>query len=636
MADVWFTDSETMRHDNLWVFKNKRTKAIRVIHNDPYALQDFIASDPDMFLAGFNMRDYDQYILKGCLLGYNNEQLKELNDLLIFGELQEVWDYFGAEAWDVTMPAIIDLYHDMLHLSLKEIEGNMGRTVDEFEIDFDREEPLTPEELERLIEYCISDVEATEALYYERMSYIKAKKDLCDMVGLDDAKMMIHSNARVTAEAMHGMKLDPFETWGREYYVDYAPWHIIRRDKLPQEVYDYVVDANSCTGVTEDEEFGELLFDFLGVPTVLGVGGIHAATGELYEHTFKMGARKGQTEIKKRSIPSHFVSDDEYVVVLQDIGSFYPWIMILFDCLSRNIPDEHKPKYLEFLETRMEAKAEKAKCIAKGDSKGALKYEAIAEAAKLVLNTLYGTMKNKYNKLYDPFMATSVCLNGQLFIIDLVLRIKEVIDEIEIVQLNTDGWMLRLPRKKLATLLAVTDAWCELTGFTVDTDVVKQIWQRDVNNYVMEDSDGKITAKGAMVKLWEGGNYRSNSMSILHTALVEKMIHNVEIEDTINKCDDLEKFQMILKAGRTFKNCVKIPFYEPDGEAMSLTGKIHRVYAAKEGGYTYYKCTENDRRNRFPNAPLCAQGDEITLANLDKQWYIDMAYDRYNAFIGKE
>ena len=87
----------------------------------------------------------------------------------------------------------------------------------------------------------------------------------------------------------------------------------------------------------------------------------------------------------------------------RDAGSYYPHLMTIDGYCSRNIPNAEI--YAEMLEKRMQAKKS-------GD-------KATANALKLVANTTYGAMLNKYNALFDPLMGRSVCITGQLRLLEL-------------------------------------------------------------------------------------------------------------------------------------------------------------------------------------------------------------------------
>ena len=121
--------------------------------------------------------------------------------------------------------------------------------------------------------------------------------------------------------------------------------------------------------------------------------------------------------------------------------------MTIYGYTSRNIPS---PQIFEtVLDNRMEAK--KA-----GD-------KATADALKLVVNTTYGASKNRYNELYDPLMARSVCISGQLFLMELAGHLYQDIPDLIINQINTDGIMVEFDEEYLDAVHAITDEWQQRT-----------------------------------------------------------------------------------------------------------------------------------------------------------------------------
>ena len=151
---------------------------------------------------------------------------------------------------------------------------------------------------------------------------------------------------------------------------------------------------------------------------------------------------------------------------------------------SRNIPSPQI--YEDILDRRMKAKAA-------GD-------KHTANALKLVCNTTYGCLLNQYNDLYDPLMGRSVCISGQLYLLELAEHCYQEIEGLRIVQLNTDGIMVECDKKDYDTLTAICAEWQSRTGFDLEEDTVVKIAQKDVNNYSQ-----KSNAENMMVKLKAAG-----------------------------------------------------------------------------------------------------------------------------------
>ena len=604
--DLWFSDFECFAHDWLFVAKRQRDGETISCWNDPETVQDFVELMTPV-LVGFNYRDYDSWLLKGILLGWSPEEIKHINDTIIHeSDRSMTWNLFQG-CW-VDLPPIIDLIPDIVpRMGLKNIEANIGMSIVESSVPFDIDRRLTADERDEVLRYCVHDVEATEALYALRFDYLTAKTNLCELKGIDPLTMLKHSNARIVSEVMEAVRTTPsFETYAIPENIDITT--------IPDDVVNYVMMLNTdnCT----DKSYPSLEFLFHGCPTVVGLGGIHAAVPSYMEH-----------------------ATDARAILMQDIGSYYPSLIINNGYMSRAVPDVRV--YERFYDTRMAAKA-------MGD-------KATADAAKLVLNTTYGTMKDTYNKMFDPMQATRVCLSGQLYIIDLIETMYRAAgDGLTLVQLNTDGWVVSCPREALRTVQQAVEAWQARTGLVVETDEVAIIVQANVNNYALRFADGKNKAKGGVVAKWAGGDFKSNSATIIDAAVLSFLLDDVPIADTIDACSDIERFQIVAKAGRTFSKVVHQQFY-PDNESAANpieveTQRCNRVYATTDiwmGGIFKVKMEDGKEtgRSRIPLTPehcfvdnenLWQKNGDLALTTLDKSWYAALATEKAKAFITRD
>ena len=81
MDNLYIFDCEVFACDWLFVFKRVADGQYIVIHNDPDALRFFIEERP--WIAGFNNKHYDNFIIKAILAGATPEGVKAVNDLII-------------------------------------------------------------------------------------------------------------------------------------------------------------------------------------------------------------------------------------------------------------------------------------------------------------------------------------------------------------------------------------------------------------------------------------------------------------------------------------------------------------------------------------------------------------------------
>ena len=295
---------------------------------------------------------------------------------------------------------------------------------------------------------------------------------------------------------------------------------------------------------------------------------------------------------------------------------------------SRNIP---KPQiFADMLERRMKAK--KA-----GD-------KSLANALKLVANTTYGATLNRYNDLYDPLMARSVCVSGQLYLLELAEHLHQDIPDLKIVQLNTDGIMVEFDDSQYEAVIAITKEWQERTGFELEEDKIAAIIQKDVNNYVEIAKDGSIKTKGGYLVrgIAPAGAFNiNNNATIVAKAITEYFIHQTPVDKTINECSDIKEFQVIAKAGTKYKEA----YHVVDGEKLPVQ-KVNRVYATNDKRYgKVFKVKATDdsesKIGRLPDHCLIDNTavdspNHTSIDLIDKSWYIAQAVDGINKFLGIE
>lgn len=581
-------DCEVFAHDWLVVFKDYETKHFTVIYNDNAALRACI--DDETVYCGFNSKGYDQYIIKAICAGFSPEEIKQVNDWIIAGN--QGWEcplLSGVRIWFNN----IDIKDDMqMGLSLKAIEGHLGMDICETEVDFTLERQLTPEELEDTIKYCKHDVDATERILDLRKNYLQNKINIGKLAGLDEVKAMSMTNAKLTAALLKARLTEHDDERAYQYPEN------LRREYIPQEVFDFF-DRMKDDSLSDKEVFtGKLNISIGDCPVTIGYGGIHGALPNfIWKET---GGR---------------------IIRNYDVASYYPHLMTLYGYTSRNIPSPEI--FSEVLESRMKAKAA-------GDT-------ATANALKLVVNTNYGASLNKYNDLYDPLMGRSVCVTGQLFLLELARHLYTMVDDLRIVQLNTDGIMIEFDDIQYDQVQEILNEWQSRTGFELEEDCIAQIAQKDVNNYVEVQPSGKFKTKGGYLVrgIAPAGAFNvNNNATIVAKALVEYFVHGTPPEDTINACDDIFQFQIIAKAGAKYREA----YHMVDGEKVQVQ-KVNRIYATADPRYgkLFKVKAENDSEAKIEMLPdhcIIDNDNHLSITDVDKQFYIDMAKKRINDFMG--
>lgn len=595
--DIFIFDCEVFAHDWLFVFKEIATGEYTVIHNDNDAVVAFMERNP--FLGGFNNKHYDNFILKGVMCGLTPEQIKEINDLIIVEEVNG-WDIPVLREYRVYFDSF-DLMDDcQVGLSLKAIEAHLGIPIEETEVDFNITHRLSEKELQETIYYCKYDVDATEKLYHLRQAYLKNKITLGKARNLTDRQAMYMTNAKLTSVYLKAQK--PEKPWNDERNYQY-PEKLLRQ-YIPQEVFDFF-DRMKDDRIPNDELFSSKLEIMVGVcPCTIAYGGIHGAIPTYVEEA-----------TETRTIRN------------KDVASYYPHLMTLMGYCSRNMPS---PKMFEdTLEERVAAK--KA-----GD-------KATANALKLVLNTTYGAMLNgkdgtAFNDLYDPLMGRSVCISGQLFLLELSEHLIAECPTLKIIQLNTDGIMVSFDHEDEAKYQEITQEWQDRTGFELEEDFIRKIVQKDVNNYVEVPADGgepKVKGGQLVRGIAPAGAFNiNNNAVVVARAIKQYFIDGTPPEETIAASENILDFQLIAKAGGKYSQC-----YHLVGGEKVIVQKVNRVYAVsdKSKGTVYKTHAVTGRDAKVAGLPThCAidNNNNLSIEVVDRKWYVKLAKKYINDFLG--
>jgi hypothetical protein len=595
-------DPNTGRSFWLVVFIEYKTRKGKVIINDDEALKDFYEKFKDDIFIGFNCRSYDQFILKGLLLGmdagYINDKLIEENKK-------------GYEVVRNGYKIPFNNFDIMPNppVGLKTLEGFMGSKIKESSVPFDLDRPLTEEEIKETIQYCIHDVKETIKVFDAKREEFDSQLGLIEMFDLDMSlfsKTKAQLSAYILGAEKHPNRGDEFEFIFPE---------TIKLDKY-NYINEWYKNPANRRYVDNNGKKNQLITEIAGVEHVLGFGGIHAAKSNYY---------------------------GEGIILCCDVASLYPSIMINYNFLSRNVKEPLKFK--EVRDKRLSLKKIK-------DKK--------EKPLKVVINGTFGASKDQFNALYDPLMANNVCIAGQLLLVDLIEKVEPFC---ELIQSNTDGIYMKVDsRENVNKIKEVAAEWEKRTELDLDWDEHIKIYQKDVNNYILipeelYDEEGKPRwkTKGAYVKKLNDLDY---DLPIVNKAMVNYFVHEIPIEETINQCNELREFQKIVKLKspyiNAYKNCTfskKKIVNEETGKMKTITAwdengeilqdKTFRVFAStREEDGAIFKKKEGKNPEKFANTPEKAfiNNNDIKGAvapdYLDKQYYIDLAQERIDQYLG--
>lgn len=558
-----FYDFEVFKYDWLVVIINPITKTKSIIINDSEKLRGYYDQYKNEIFVGYNSRRYDQFILKGILCGFDPYKISKH----IIEENKPGWSY--SQLFRQYSLNDFDL---LLRTDggLKTLEAFMGHDIQESSVSFDIDRKLTDAEIAETVKYCTHDVEESIEVFMNR------KEEFDAMMGL----IRIFKRPLSDISKTKSQLVAAICGGTRKKFDDEFDFEIASTLKLNK--YKYIADWYR-NPVNRDYSKTQKVM-VAGIPHIFAWGGIHGASDEPYY--------------------------GEGIYILADVQAYYPSMQMRYKWGYRNMGTSENFETIHSENIRLK----------KIDKKARFPY-------KIADNSVSGQLKDKYSAIYDPRDNNAICVNGQLFLLDLIEKLEPYC---ELIQSNTDGILIKIKTMKDFDLIDdIVWEWEQRTGMIMEFDVFTKVFQKDVNNYLIVKPDGSYKSKGAYVKSLGPLDY---DLPIVNKALIEYMTHHIPVEKTINDCDDLIMFQKVIKLSGKYK------FVYHNGH--KYVNKCYRVFASKRGSDTYIgKCKDVGATiEKFANTPSKCFIDNTNVNGrkipdyLDKQWYIDLAYERLRQF----
>lgn len=576
-----FYDIEVFSRDSLVVFRDGETGktehfwSVREPDSRENGFEPITERIRGKTLAGYNNYHYDDLILYAMICGAPQTRIREISDDILRGENMKVFSNIASRHFDALSVTTLDCMQqiDVSCPSLKKIEGNMGRSIVESPIPFDIDRPLTDGEREEVLRYCSYDAESTEKIYdLRRESYFDVKESLISMEGTNRCRKW--NTTTISANILLNRSQKPWMT----LRVPERLWRNV--PAIPDEVWKMWED-HSWYGCGDGKGKSVTVRKF-GCDMTFGLGGLHGANST-------------------KNVFGH--------VILLDVASMYPSIIIGLNALGKGTE-----KYRKIRDERVQLKRTDP---------------ARAKAMKLVLNSVYGSMKNTYSGLYNPMAASTVCIYGQIALADLCGRLYDA--GYMIVNVNTDGVAFTDVSGAGEDYRFLWMEWEDDYGLSLEKEEFDSWIQKDVNNYIARQGDRIKTKGGDCCRYQSDSFFSCNDARIVQMALVDRILFGKDPVRTIT--ENLDRpilYQYVLKAGGSFLGTC-------DGSGV-LRQKVNRVFAAAEGadGITkLYKLRPDGSKVNFPGAP-----ERMVVYNGDLNGYTDLRsiadIDHYYQVVSRE
>ena len=310
------------------------------------------------------------------------------------------------------------------------------------------------------------------------------------------------------------------------------------------------------------------------------------------------------------------ITDDSYIYVHWDIASFYPSLIVNFNVAPAHMNEGCFVKLVKWLrDTRVSAKHSTEDYI------DGIPKEVLAEVLKIVINSLYGKLGDENSEICDRLAVLKVTINGQLLIMMLCEELE--LNGIEVVSANTDGIVVKLYKKDKEKFDTISENWKNITKFGADSEEYICYINRDINNYCVQELNGKLSYKGALnPKMYAINLQKGYDMPIVAQAVVNYFIDGKPIMESLYECKNILDFCKTQNVGKQFH-----VEYATNKGFEPLQRNV-RYYVSTQGGVIYkVHNTENSKNN------LCAgyrvkilntlDDERIELRAINYQYYYD-------------
>ena len=484
----------------------------------------------DLTWVGFNSENFDRPLIAAAVEGHDESNLKIMAQEIINEQMisWKTYKHFNIEYLEYDHIDLKEVPPGVM-MSLKTYEGRMhSPTLQDMPFDHTEEIVNDPKKRKIVEQYCWNDIEETERLFNTVRKEIDLRIALGETYDLDLRSKSDAQAAEAILKKQVGIKN------GEKFVpraVQYMAPDFIETDC---EVINDLIDRLHATEFVINRANGSpVLPDWMSEPFRLGNG--------LYK--FGLGGLHSQHDVNY-----YDEADDKYEISDIDAASYYPKIMLeagLAPTLGGTKGEQFLDEYRSIYEQRLAAKRS-------GDKR-------TANTLKIVLNGTFGKLGSIYCSFYAPELMLAVTITGQLNLLCLIHSLEQV-PGVKVLSANTDGIMIKYPKKKRAAVIKAVQENSKVTGFEYEETPYSKVGIRDVNNYITitAERESVIVApkgkpeilppkppsakrKGAYAKAGVMENV-SPTFQICAEACAQFLLNGTELVDTIKACTDIREF----------------------------------------------------------------------------------------------
>lgn len=477
--------------------------------------------------VGYNNLGYDypvqHSILNNIMYITNADIYKKGDSIINAGDENRFAHMVWEKDWIVPQLDLYKIHHfdnQAKRTSLKTLEFNM-RMENIEDLPFTPGTYLTDSQIDTLRQYLIHDLKATLMFYKHSKKLIDFRRELSakyvrNFMNHNDTKIgkdyFIMELEKSGIQCFEPGSRKPRQTHRLSIALNSVIFPYVR---FEQPEFNRVLNWLRQQVITETKGvFTDLSADINGFSFDFGTGGIH---GSIESQTIR--------------------STENYVIIDLDVASFYPNLAISNELYPAHLGKQFCTIYKNVYDMRSS--------YPKGTPENAM--------LKLALNGVYGDSNNVYSPFYDPAYTMAITINGQLLLCMLAEELLKI-PGLSMIQANTDGLTVYVPRVFTGQVEQVRHAWEKLTRLQLEEAIYDVMFIRDVNNYIAVYEGGKkVKRKGAYCHSVDLGWHQNHSMQVVAKAAEAALVHNKDIRDFITSHEDIHDFMLVTKVPRNSK-----------------------------------------------------------------------------------
>lgn len=536
---------DTECYPNYWLlkirFKNGPLYAFQLVEGQSlsHADKERILTLFDLVTSvSFNGNYYDVPMICGALSGYDTTSLKMLNDRIIVD---------GLKPWELNLPE----WKPADHIDLMEVAPGAGSQKQYAgrihcrkmqDLPYDPGTTLTPMQMYDIYTYNDNDLDVLGELYDALQPQLEQRIALTERYGIDlrsksDAQVaeaiIKHRCEQALGQRIYKQTID----WTYTFKFD-APDSIVFASPHLRRVLDTVKaatfrirpplsmrsdpdDVGKCIPLPPELEGLEVQIG--NTIYTMGIGGLHSQDGRAVHK-----------------------SDDANMILDVDVAAYYPSLMLRAGAWPPSLGETFLSVFESIKDERIAAKTLQGELKKAGDTSSAeyVKARNGNEGGKIQINGTFGKTGSVYSVLFAPKMLIQTTLSGQLSLLMLIEWLEH--NGITVLSANTDGLLLRCPRRLHDAAKYLITEWEKRTGLEMEHTEYLALYQRDVNNYFAVKKGGEVKRKGEYAT--SGLAEKKNpDLEICSDAVAAFLATGKPISNTILECRDIRKFVTVIR-----------------------------------------------------------------------------------------